>query len=258
MSTIANATKRELTNYITKSNINKFFNLESLLTPDITNEVAEVLYNYTIPEIEKLMDSVTSKKILPDFEVNRDKIITTLDKLNFIVEHGYDVKIDRGNSIKAELTTITGNTSSFYGEYENCITYIEDNVNKFYEGIDTTSVDFVTLQFTDDVVKSIISQIFSDKKSLLVGRIKFEVEDLMGKKITDPMMNMIDEKLTSLFKSPKSLKFKFKKSPTRKNNANVSYNIVQSSTDTTEQIKNIFKTKYKVSKLNEKLNYYKK
>ena len=105
----------------------------------------------------------------------------------------------------------------------------------------------------------LFSQIFSDKKALFVGRIKFEVEDLMGKKITDGMMNLIDEKLTSFLKQPEQVKFKFKKSPKRKNEKNVVYNLgLQDQIETTQEIKNLFSTKYKVSKITDKLNFYKK
>lgn len=260
MGTITNAVKREMKNVITKDNINQLFNLDTLLTPDINNEVAEVLYNYVITEgeLDKILDSVTTSKIISDFEVNRDKIINTLDKLNFITQNGYDVKIENGKSTNGLLSEISGDTSSFYSEYESCVTYIEENVNKFYEKMDT-SVDFITLDFDVIKVKSILSQMFSDRKSILVGRIKFEVEDLMGKKITDPMMNLIDERLSLHLKQPEQVKFKFKKSPKRKNEKNVVYTIgLQDQIETTQEIKNLFSTKYKVSKITDKLNFYKK
>ncbi len=259
MGTIANATKRELKAFITKENINSLFNLDTLLTADISNEVAEVLYKYVITdgELDKILDSVTTSKTIPDFENNRNKLISTLDKLNFITKNGYDVKIDKGNSIKGNLPQISGNTSSFYSNYESCISYLEENTNKFYEKIDT-SIDFITLDFNQEKVKSIISQIFSDSKSLLVGRIKFEVEDIMGKKITDPMMNLISDRLESFLKNPTEVKFKFKKLPKRKNENNIVYTFEQSSTETTDEIKKLFSTKFKVSKVGEKLNFYKK
>ena len=260
MTVITNAVKREMKNVITKDNINKLFNLDDLLTPDIKNEVAEVLYNYLITdgELDKILDSATTSKMISDFEVNRDKIINILDKLNFITQNGYDVKIDGGKSTKGLLTEISGDTSSFYSEYESCVSYIEENVDKFFEKMDT-SVDFITLDFTEEKVKSILSQILSDKKQLLVGRIKFEVQDVMGKRITDPMMNMIDERLGSFLKKPTQVKFKFKKSPKRKNDKNVVYTLgLQDIMDTTQDIKNLFSTKYKVSKITDKLNYYKK
>ncbi len=260
MTIITNAVKREIKSIITKDNINKLFNLDDLLTPDITNEVAEVLYNYLITggELDKILDSATTSKTISDFEVNRDKIINTLDKLNYITKNGHDVKIEKSKSTSGILTEISGDTSSFYSEYESCISYIEENVDKFFEKMDT-SVDFITLNFTEDKVKSILSQILSDKKSLLVGRIKFEVEDLMGKKITNPMMNMIDERLGSFLKQPTQVKFKFKKSPKRKNEKNIVYTLgLQDQIETTQEIKNLFSTKYKVSKITDKLNFYKK
>ncbi len=262
MGIITNAVKREMKAVITKDNINKIFNLEDILTPDISVEVAEVLYNYLITggELDKILDTVTTSKIIPDFEVNRDKIINILDKLNFITQNGYDVKIENSKTTQGLLSQISGDTSSFYSEYESCITYLEENVDKFYEKMDT-SVDFIdiTLTFTEDKIKSILSQMLSDKKSLLVGRIKFEVEDIMGKKITDPMMNMIDERLGSFLKQPEQIKFKFKKSPKRKNEKNIVYTLgLQGLINTTQDIKNLFSTKYKVSKITDKLNYYKK
>jgi hypothetical protein len=260
MSIITNAVKREMKAVITKENINQIFDLEDILTPDISVEVAEVLYNYVITggELDKILDTVTTTKIIPDFEVNRDKIINTLDKLNFITQNGYDVKIENSKTTQGLLSEISGDTSSFYSEYESCITYLEENVDKFYEKMDT-SVDFITLDFDVNKVKSILSQMLSDKKSLLVGRIKFEVEDMMGKKITDPMMSMIDERLGSFLKQPEQIKFKFKKSPKRKNEKNIVYTLgLQGLIDTTQDVKNLFSTKYKVSKITDKLNYYKK
>lgn len=257
MGIIATATKNELTSFITKDNIISLYQLDSDLTPNVKNDIAEILYNYTIKEISNLLDSTTTKKIISDFEVNRDKIINTLDKLNFITEHGYDVKIDRGNSIKADLSIISGDTSSFYNEYSACVDYLNDNVGKFYDKIDT-SINFETLDFTEDVVSSIISQIFSDKKSVIIGRINYETEGLTGNKIDETIMKSIDNSLSSFLKEPKQVNFKFKKLPIRNNNNTIAYNINQSTTTTTEQIKNLFKTKYKVTKASDKLNYYKK
>jgi hypothetical protein len=82
---------------------------------------------------------------------------------------------------------------------------------------------------------------------------------MMGKKITDPMMSMIDERLGSFLKQPEQIKFKFKKSPKRKNEKNIVYTLgLQGLIDTTQDVKNLFSTKYKVSKITDKLNYYKK
>jgi hypothetical protein len=260
MSIITNAVKREMKNVITKENINTIFKLDDLLTPNISNEVAEVLYNYVITggELDKILDSATTSKIIPDFEENRNKIINTLDKLNFITKNGYDVKIENSKSTKGLLSEISGDTSSFYSEYEPCISYFEQNVDKFYEKMDT-SVDFITLDFDVTKVSSILSQIFSDKKSLLVGRIIFEVEELTGKKITDGMVNLIDERLTSFLKQPEQVTFKFKKPVSRKNDKNIGYTLgLQDPIETTQEIKNLLSTKYKVSKITDKLNFYKK
>ncbi len=260
MSIITNAVKREIKNVITKENINKIFKLDDLLTPNISNEVAEVLYNYVITggELDKILDSATTSKIIPDFEENRNKIINILDKLNFITKNGYDVKIENSKSTKGLLSEISGDTSSFYSEYEPCISYFEQNVDKFYEKMDT-SVDFITLDFDVTKVSSILSQILSDKKSLLVGRIIFEVEELTGKKITDGMVNLIDERLTSFLKQPEQVTFKFKKPASRKNDKNIIYTLgFQDPIETTQEIKNLLSTKYKVSKITDKLNFYKK
>ena len=254
---IAKATNTSLSTYITKNNINILFNLDTLLTPNISNEVAEVLYNYTIPFINGKMDNITTMKTLSDYEVNRDKIISTLDKLNFITNSGYDVKIESGKSTKAVLSSLSGNTTSFYNEYQSCITYMEENVSKFYEKIDT-SINFFSLELTDQNVKDIISNLLHDSKSTLVGRIKFEVEE-MGQKITDPMMNLIEERLVDFLRKPKDVNFKFKKLPKRKNDNKISYTIgLQEITPTTDDIKNLFLTNSKVSKITDKLNYYKK
>ena len=81
----------------------------------------------------------------------------------------------------------------------------------------------------------------------------------MGPKITDPMMNLIEQRLGDFLRKPKDVNFKFKKLPKRKNDNKISYTIgLQEITETTDDIKNLFLTKSKVSKITDKLNYYKK
>ena len=56
------------------------------------------------------------------FTRNRDDLIKILDKVKFILDNGYDVKIDNGKTYKSTFTT----PIDFYSSVKPCIDYINE------------------------------------------------------------------------------------------------------------------------------------
>ena len=196
----------------------------------ITNNLPDKLYTMLeVPSIKK-------------FTTNRDNLIKTLDKLKFILDNGYDVKIDNGKTYKSTFTSPV----DFYGEIKPCIDYINDNTNKMYDKLDT-SINFnellTTPQFNNQLIQDIILTVFYSDKEKLYNALKNGLS-------TDFQKNVLEEvnkKLIEVFYKANEVKIKFQKSPKRKNDKDISYIIDSEILDTTtDEIKEIFSGNIKI------------
>jgi hypothetical protein len=230
----------------------------------ITNDVLNVKINsnlfkksdgYLIPffiqEIGNVIDGISNKII--GIEDSRNKLLTTLDKINFIVYHEHDAKVDETKYNKVELIGFTSN--KLYDECSQYIDYIETNHKILTEKIDT-SVNFnEMLNITNNQSIVIISKLLYSQKQKILDLYKQDTESFkQNVEIVE-----ISKSLDKFLKKSDSSKiiFKLKKQPTPKI-TNLTFTIGSSSevTDTTEQekIKKIFSDN--VPSI-DKLNYYK-
>ena len=247
-------TRNKFIDYPNSNEIHKHFGLENSINPNDVEIVNEILYDYYIEVINDKFDNMLDDKYISEFEKLRNSIITNLDKLNYVTKNELDVKIQDGKAYTASLTSF--DKLKFYGEYSDCITYFNDNTSKLYENLDSISVNYFPglTNLTDDSFKKIISNLFYDKKDVIVSRLGFE-SDFM---LSDETIKTIGKELNRFFEKPKSVNFKFSKKPKRKNNTNIVFPInLVSETNVDEDVKNLFASTYNINKIGSKLNYYK-
>jgi hypothetical protein len=211
------------------------------------------LHEYIIKNIPTKLSSISESKALTNFESTRDEIITTLDKLNFITKNGssgngFDAKLEKGNTTQALFADGTFVQSEFYNNFKPCIDYINSNVVKMYSKLNT-SINFEKIDLQESDVQNIIQTLFYSSKS--------EIIDTLKSGLTEDEFNMFSKKLTKKLFKEKEVNLKFTKAPIRKNNKEISYEIKsQLPIETTDEIKNIFSTQFKIK--DDKLNFYKK
>jgi len=188
---------------------------------------------------------------LSKIETERNNLIKTLDKLNFVVGYsGTDGKIDKENYMGA---TFTGYTADLlYGAYANAISFIQENQSKFVSDLDL-SYSFNGISMTTEQLSYFLSVLLLEKNK--------KITDLYTKDpiFTDRIQKNIKKRVDA-FILPLTNKndVKIKKYPTRKNDKTVSFGIVAETpiTNTTE-IQNLINVKTtKNNKTTIELNYY--
>jgi hypothetical protein len=212
----------------------------------------DILYKQFSRIIKEKIDSISENQLISGFEKeNRDILLQSLDKLNFLVKYGKDGSIKGETGTEAILSGFT--SATFYDEYKNCISNISKNTTKMYEDMDT-SIDYTnptinTLNFTDIMkyfCKDQVSKIMDDfKKETII----FDTKTI--DKLTSKLNDFVD-----VTESNKN--FKFKDVGNRKNNKEISFSISSQSTITDDLMKTELKQlNSSINKVTDKLNYYK-
>jgi hypothetical protein len=255
LSTYIEDISKKLTTYLKDSNplyIIDTFDLNNIVPEKYQTDINQILSNNIINIVSTKLNEINELKSIKEFETKRNELIISLDKLNYITQNGYDVKIEKNKSTKLILGTGTFNPIEFYSNYSTNIDYINSNTTKMYEKLDT-SLNFENIVITHDVVKNILNAILKNSiNDIIVGvEIPLPQEDysLSGK---------IKDGITKWFTKIKEEKLKFGKPPIRKNSKPVVYtmpplDVSESETPTTNEIKGLFGQKNNVT---EKLNYY--
>jgi hypothetical protein len=230
----------------------EMFNLKNTIPNKYESDISKIIHDNVLKVLPTKLEEINEIKSIKEFEVNRNQLILTLDKLNFITKYGYDVKVDKNKASKLTigLGTFTGN--EFYSNYSGCIDYIKDNTEKMYKKLDT-SLNFSNIVITEDITKNILNPLLYDKiDDIIVG---------IGMALPSEDYSLIDKikvKLITVFSKTKEENLKLSKSPIRKNNNPIVYqspplDISEESIDITDEIKALLSSKNNVT---EKLNYY--
>lgn len=210
--------------------------------------IKPVIKDYVKTELNNLS---TSKEI-KDLEDNRNKVISSLDKLNFIVKYAYDSKLDKKENTKANLSGFTSNL--LYDEYEHCLDYIEKNQPKLNDYDDNT-VDFNSPTISSSTLKNILSVLLKDQKQTIL-----KVYDIDKTLFKPNDVEKMGNKFDKFIETPKEKKFKTSNFKNRKNEKEISFGVstFQTLTDNavTTELTKIMK-KNKVPAENNLLNFYK-
>lgn len=255
---------KKLTTYIKDSNpsyLIDMFDLKDVVPEKYKTEINEFLTNNINNIIPTKLNEINELKSIKDFEIKRNELIESLDKLNYITKNGSDIKTEKNKSTTIVLKTITPvfgdfDKNKFYLNYNTAIDYIDNNTTKMYEKLDTT-FDFENIVITDNAVKNILNAILKDSADDIVRGIGMVLsrEDYST---VDKLENKIKDKINKWFTKIKEDNLKFAKPPIRKNSKPIAYtmpplDISEVETPTTDEIKWLFGEKHNVT---DSLNYY--
>jgi len=253
-----NELKKSMLNRLKTTDICQIMELDRVLPLPKQNKANELLQPYFKSIIETKINSITDKvQVLINgsdgFIKQRDEVIESLDKVNFLVKYGYDAKISGTTVTKCELLGFTYNL--LYDEYDNCIEHYTNNTNKLYEDLDTT-INFNNPTITTSTLSELLSVLLKEK-----DKESFKNVFLKDTLIFDEnIINKIERKYDSFISEPtKDKKFKLKKLKKRKNNKEISFAKSTESEVTDDGIKSEvkkLKDKNKTKPINNKLNYF--
>jgi hypothetical protein len=238
---------------ITNSNLCQIFGFDKELTLPKQNKANELL----TPEIKKIvnekLDGIVTDTTVLSFEENTNKLITSLDKVNYLVKYGKDAKVvDDKKTVQSNLSGFTYDL--IYNEYSTCIDYIKTNTSKFYNDLDGT-INFNNPTIDTPTLSDILTVLLNDSKEKIIEILKKGDSIIFDENTT----TRLSKRLDNFFVTPKEKVFKFSKFIKRKNNNDVKFTISNETEITDQNIldetKKLFSTK--VSVIN-KLNYYKK
>jgi hypothetical protein len=211
--------KLKLSEYTKTQDICTIIGFDKVLTQPQIIKANELLKPYLNKFIGEKIDKLSSNVQVNNVEDSRNKLIESLDKVNFLVKYGYDAKVEADKSTKAVLSGYTYNL--IYNEYSSCIDYITENNTKLYDKIDNT-IDFKTITLTPEIYGSILSTLlsFEDGGTKLMNI--FAVDTTIFNSNT---IEKLTKKLNKFIEAPKDVEFKFKKFKERKTENKITFPI---------------------------------
>jgi hypothetical protein len=222
---------------------NELLSSESILKPYVTGAIIDIVDGF---------NSYKSKGISP-VESERNKLILTLDKLNYLVDYEQDGVIDKGIG-----KTIVNNPpivgSDIYNKYSKVVNFITTNSPRFTEDLITVTYNFKTSTMTVNDMDGFLKTLLRFKMSGMV-----EIYKNKPTVFTQNTINLISSALELYISNPESeKKFDFKY-PISNNDLEVIYDVTGDPiviTDTL-QIGTLIKvhTNSK-TEITDKLNYY--
>ncbi len=237
-----------MSSFIDSNDMTTLLKLNDAMLPEEV-ENSNISLRVTLKDIlNETIDGFTENSALIDLESSRNKLISTFDKVNFIVENQGDGMI---SGTTFNLATLSGLTSSdFYGKYSSVVTYIQNNHTKLTEKLDT-SVNFNSLSLTNNLVSDFLSVLLQEQVDTIVNMYTTISNEDTAQKVR--------EILNDFIVTPSETKFKLGKTPVKKDDKGINYTISSVDYITNDAIKtklmNI-KNNGKVS-LGATLNYYK-
>jgi hypothetical protein len=142
-------------------------------------------------------------------------LIKTIDGLNFVLStNGLDAKIEKKVASAVQLANFVD--TEFYSHYDQAIDIFEKNESLYTSGLNT-DIDFKNPTITDDIYKSILSVILSQKGK--VEEIKKLYTDSADKKFFDEnTVEKIEKRLAKFIKNaiPDEKKLKYKEAKSTK------------------------------------------
>jgi hypothetical protein len=211
----------------------------------------KILKPYFIKEIiEKKINEITNSEILSGLENSRNELIKNLDKINFVIKNGFDSSI---NKDIVNSSTLSGFTSDFlYKEYESYIDYIEKNHPRIVEGL-VTNITFLNPTIQPPDFDFIMSQLIYDKIDDIIAQ--FTDTTLYP----ESLKKKLKKRLENFVNKPEKKKFKLTKFKTSKTGKTFSYDIITTTEETNNTVKDEVKKIFSDSnEVKDKLNFYRK
>jgi hypothetical protein len=202
--------------------------------------------------VTESFDTLVENKQIKNVENTRNEVITTIDKINFIITYEHDIQISGLTYTKSILSGFNGTT--FYNQFKPAITYLKSANEQHISVLEPTinpNFTGTTLSFDTEDLKSILSILLIDKKD----RITQYFEDPDDFRNVSTMLNQF------IYQDPNQLNsttFNLGVFPTKPNDKPIEF-VISSTVDMTDDAEglvanNIFINK---NKLGTTLNFYK-
>jgi hypothetical protein len=239
--------KLEMSTEIDSANLCEIFGFDKEIPTQNIDRANRILRPFIKKLVNDKLTQLNENIGIRNFENKRNSLITSLDKVNFIVKYERDFKIDKGKNYEIELSGFTRNL--LYNEYSYCIDYISSKSTTLYSDLDT-SINFLN--------PAISTSDLSDILSVLIQKDKENILNLFKNEFDENTIKRLSKKIDSFIRLPKNKNFNFDKFKDRKNDKKFEYSIL-SETETTNQdiITDGKKINSSIVEVKTNLNFYK-
>jgi hypothetical protein len=234
-------------------NLPKIFNFDKELSNKKLPRTNELLYREIKKILQEIFDRLSELNSLTYFEENRNKLIKSIDSLNFVVKYGKDGKLGKDNT-KSTSALLSGFTYNLlYNEYSDCFDNIKNNTPKMYDKLDE-SINFINLNINPTIDTNTFSEILSyfliDNFNRIMALFYNEYDEKTNEKLNNRLKDFIAK--------PKTINLKFKNLRNRKNGKTIKFpiSVEENITDNT-MLDDLKKLNTTPTLVKEKLNFYK-
>jgi len=228
-------------------NISTLMKLDKELGTGLLEKSEVYLKKFVSDIITQIGDALLTNQTIKDVESIRNKIISTLDRLNFIIQWEHDGTLIENGSTGVNFTGYT----SFYDKYENCVEYIKDYYDRLTNDLDLSFIFTSNATMTDEV--------FSNLLSNLLYPYYQQILDLYKKDSAfNNYLTKIEKRLNKFLVVPEEILPELKKFPTRKDTNDVVFTIQDENyTFTAQELEEFTKIMSAKVPLGSTLNFYK-
>jgi len=238
-----------LVTQLESTDLSTMMNLDKELTPPKLTKSNELIKPLLKKYVEDKINQLTDKNPFEDLEKTRNTLVTSLDKVNFVVKFGKDTKISGETATSATLSGFTYDL--LYDPYSSCIDYIEKNTSKMYDDL-TTSINFQNPVISSVDFENIMKVMLADNVDAIVK--EYEKDTIV---FPENVRNKIRKQIEKFVEIPKEKNFKFSKFKERKNKKDITFTITEAAETNTSVIDEAKKVHSDNLPLGNKLNYYK-
>ena len=242
----------KLEDKIVSENITTIFGIDKYMTNGMLDKSERMIKPKVKELIGKVIDGIISNSDAKNIETNRNSVIASLDKLNFIVETLHDGKISMKTKEYTGANLIDFTYDKLYDTYSNIIEFIKDNQYKFSEDLDESYI------FSRNTTMTVND--FSYFLSVLLKGYKADILSLYSNDITFQKITANIEKGLNKFMAadPKEKNFRIKKYPMRKDSNKITFTIQDETYGFSDAEKTELENVHRTSgnKTTRVLNYY--
>lgn len=239
--------KIKMSDAIDSSNLCVIFGFDKEISPQNIDRTNRLLTPFIKTLVNDKLTQLNENIGIKNFENKRNNLITSLDKVNFVVKYERDFKIEKEKYYQVELSGFTRDL--LYNEYSYCIDYITNKTTTMYTDLDD-SINFINPVITTNDLSDILS--------VLIQNAKINILNLLKGTLDDKTISRLSKKLDSFIVRPKEKIFTFDKFKDRPNSKQLQYDIL-SETETTDEgmISDGKKINSSIVEVKTNLNFYK-
>ena len=247
LSKLSETFNSKMSTEIDNANLCEIFGFDKEIPTQNIERANRILRPFIKTLVNDKLKQLNESTSIKNFENKRNLLISSLDKVNFIVKYERDFKVDKGKNYEIELSGFTRNI--LYNEYSYCVDYITSKSTSMYTDLDKT-LNFINPVITTPVLSDILSVLIQKDKENILNLLKSEYDEKTIKRISSKIDNFIS--------IPESKKFKFDKFKDRTNDKKFEYQIL-SETETTNNdiISDGKKINSSIVTIKNNLNFYK-